>query len=173
MDPKVINANMRKVEDWSGVRGVLSNSGFTEESSIMALRNPKNYFEVSFQYKLDSACECELGYLLKDEHQKNYQLVVPEKHSTSDSLFRPGALQGKIAPKNLSWAGMGDRYLKSTGAWNTGRIIVDKEHAEHWMNGFKIVEYPIQPDTTSDFRRVTIDGMSGKAALRNLKIRSL
>jgi hypothetical protein len=33
------------------------------------------------------------------------------------------------------------KKLKPVGEWNTSKIVFDKGHAEHWLNGEKIVEF--------------------------------
>ena len=36
------------------------------------------------------------------------------------------------------------RPLRPQGEWNTGRILVDGTHVEHWLNGEKMVEYEVR-----------------------------
>ena len=35
---------------------------------------------------------------------------------------------------------------KSVGEWNHSRIVVNKNHVEHWLNGKKVVEYELYSD---------------------------
>jgi hypothetical protein len=37
-------------------------------------------------------------------------------------------------------------HPKPVGEWNNTRIVVNKGHVEHWLNGEKIVEYQIGTD---------------------------
>lgn len=37
--------------------------------------------------------------------------------------------------------------VKSPGEWNTGKIVVNKNHVEHYLNGKKIVDYVYGDDT--------------------------
>ena len=34
-------------------------------------------------------------------------------------------------------------HLKGVGEWNTTRIIAKGPHVEHWLNGFKLLEYEL------------------------------
>jgi hypothetical protein len=34
-----------------------------------------------------------------------------------------------------------NKRFNGVGEWNRARIIVKGKHVEHWMNGFKVVEY--------------------------------
>ena len=49
-----------------------------------------------------------------------------------------GKLYALIAPKN--------KKLKPVGEWNKVRIVVQDNHAEHWLNGVKVVQYDLGSD---------------------------
>ena len=80
--------------------------------------------------------------------------------------------------------------VKPAGEWNKIRLIKNKGHVEHWMNGVKVVEYEMYNDqwkemiAKSKFKEYTSFGKAarGKIALqdhddkvwfRNIKIREL
>ena len=129
-------------------------------------------FEVSFQYSLGPGSEYHMAYLL-DQHfdGRRYQIVDPKKFTREESLRQPGAVEGLIAAQNLSYAGMGERYLKSTGNWNQGRIIVNKGNVQHWMNGFKVVEYELEEAHQGIQGRLALLRKTGSIDLRNMKFR--
>jgi len=45
-----------------------------------------------------------------------------------------GALYAMIAPN-------ADKVLKPVGEFNTAKLVVNKGHVEHWLNGKKVVDY--------------------------------
>ncbi len=173
INPSEMDKELKPIEGRKRVEGIPSEMYFDKGASSLLHDQRVSRFELSFQYKLDSVGECAIGYFTGEPDKKEYQIVVPQKYIRQDSLMRPGSLLGKLAPQNLSYAGMGERYLRGAGSWNTGTIYVSKDYAEHWMNGFKIIKYAIQDNRGQQIGRVTIDGLSGKANFRNLKIRSL
>jgi len=58
----------------------------------------------------------------------NYPEKITEREKT-------GSLSDVIAPSKSA--------VKKTGEWNLTRILVDKGHVEHWLNGQKILEYEL------------------------------
>ncbi|MCB0639016.1 MAG: DUF1080 domain-containing protein, partial [Lewinella sp.] len=51
-----------------------------------------------------------------------------------------GSLYDLIPAANLSvpWTA---KVFRGIGEWNEARILVRGSHVEHWLNGFKVVEY--------------------------------
>jgi len=56
-----------------------------------------------------------------------------------DSSESAASLYGKIAPPP-------DKPLRPAMQWNQGRIVVRGFHAEHWLNGVRVVSYEMAPE---------------------------
>ena len=82
-------------------------------------------------------------------------------------------------------------HLKPVGDWNVARIVAKGPHVEHWLNGFKLVEYELwSPDWEAKvastkfkawpkFGRAKVGHIGlqgdheGTLAFRNIRIREL
>ena len=80
--------------------------------------------------------------------------------------------------------------MKAVGDWNTARIVATGNHVEHWLNGFKLLEYEVGSSDwearvqASKFKpypnygrarrgHIALQGdHTGSLAFRNMKIRS-
>ena len=67
-----------------------------------------------------------------------YQVLDDDAHPDAklghDGNRKTAALYDVI-PANAN------KKLKAVGEWNSGRILVNGKHVEHWLNGEKVVEY--------------------------------
>jgi len=79
-----------------------------------------------------------------------------------DPTQRSGALYSVIAPS--------EQAAKPIGEWNQLRLVVAKDHIEHWLNGVKVVEAPIDAPFASP---VLLQYHRSAVAYRNIKIREL
>ena len=52
-----------------------------------------------------------------------------------------GSLYDLIAAKNLSDPDSPGKRINPPGSWNRAVIVVRGTQVEHWLNGFKMVEY--------------------------------
>lgn len=107
-------------------------------------------FELSLLYKMSAGGKGGIGYVVSGEagnfgafSGQEFQIIDHAILEEGMESQKQGALFGEIAPVNLSHAGMGERHFKRTGLWNHVRIIVKDNKAEHWLNGFKLVEYDL------------------------------
>ena len=111
------------------------------------------------------------------------QVLDDSKHPDGRSqLTSAGAAYGLYpAPRGV---------VKPAGQWNTARILVNGNHVEHWLNGYKIVAYELgsvdwlQRVAKSKFKEwpeygraaegyIGLQEHDSRVAFRNIKVRVL
>lgn len=103
-------------------------------------------FELSFEWKILRDGNSGIKYNVSEKISKTYgsgfNALGFEYQILDDSALiykelKPtqytGALYEMYAPQNVQ--------LKSAGEFNQGRILVNGNHGEHWVNGIKVVEF--------------------------------
>ena len=104
-------------------------------------------FDLQFEFRLTEGANGGLKYFVTEKEGNKgsaigleYQILDDEKH--------PDAKQGVVGNRTLG--SLYDlipslkikRGQRPIGAWNNGRVIVYPDNrVEHWLNGYKIVEY--------------------------------
>lgn len=114
-------------------------------------------FELKFDWKISEAGNSGVKYNVIEEYSiKNgstsalgyeYQVLDDEKHSdNANPTHRTASLYDMIEAKGGS--------AKPVGEFNTSRIVFNKNHGEHWLNGVKVVEYDIEsPEFQAVFKK--------------------
>ena len=105
-----------------------------------------NNFELSFEWKILSGGNSGIKYNVSEKISKTYSSGFSalgfEYQILDDSAriykdLKPtqytGALYEMYTPQNVQ--------LKPAGEFNQGRILVNGNHGEHWVNGVKVVEF--------------------------------
>ena len=99
-------------------------------------------FDLQFEWKVAVGANSGVKYLVTEDRSgpvaHEYQVIDDERHA--DAKIGPhrttAALYDAIAaPAN--------KPLKPAGEINTGRIVVNGMHVEHWLNGVKVLEYEL------------------------------
>jgi len=114
-------------------------------------------FELSFDWKISEAGNSGVKYNVIEEYSiKNgsssalgfeYQVLDDEKHKDNlNPTHRTASLYDMIQAKGGS--------AKPVGEFNTGRIVFNNKHGEHWLNGVKVVEYDVDsPEFQALFKK--------------------
>jgi hypothetical protein len=90
-------------------------------------------FDLEFEWKVSPGGNSGVMYRVAETQGAPYQ-TGPEYQVLENPKTSAGALYALIAPNQA-------KTLKPVGEWNSSRILVNKSHVEHWLNGAKVVEY--------------------------------
>jgi len=183
----------KKSDSWSVVDGTLyckgSETNKSDMRADMITNDQYENFEFYVEWKISKGGNSGIMYHVTEEFPTAY-LSGPEYQLIDEANF----------PEKLEdWQKVGANYAmdpaptaeaKPAGEWNTTKIIVNKSHVEHWLNGKKIVEYEMWTDewnkkkTEGKWKDAAGYGMAKKghialqdhgseAWFRNIKIKEL
>lgn len=136
---------------WEINNGVLTvlGGGNTSKSAGKDIVTEKTYgaFQLQFDFKITDTANSGVKYFVfEDPKKKNvalgleYQILDDDKHPDAkagmDGNRTMASLYDMIAAKKIPAA------KKKVGEWNHAMIVVRPDnYVEHWLNGFKVVEY--------------------------------
>ncbi len=134
---------------WEVVDGNLHvmDSAHSGKTGDLVTVNQYKAFELNFDFKLTPGANSGVKYfVLETPGSKSglgleYQILDDEKH--------PDAKMGVEGNRTLASlydlipsVKLDARFQRKIGEWNQGKIVVlPNNHVEHWLNGFKVVEY--------------------------------
>ena len=136
---------------WEIKDGALSvvKSGGAESTNggDIVTMNEYGAFDLQFEFKLTEGANSGLKYIVT-EKEGNKGSAIGLEYQVLDDEKHPDAKQGVVGNRTL--ASLYDlipsikvpRGLRKIGEWNNGRVIVYPDNrVEHWLNGYKVVEY--------------------------------
>jgi hypothetical protein len=132
-----------------GVLTVLPSNG-EQEGMGGDIVTDKQYgaFDLQFQFKLTPGANSGVKYFVKESYDTHGMSGIGLEYQVLDDKLHPDAKLGRNGDRTLS--SLYDLIprknipaaMKPIGEWNWGRIIVYPDnHVEHWLNGYKMVEY--------------------------------
>ena len=128
---------------WKIVDRTLAKDGRVED---IVSKDEFGDFELVMDWKIGEAGNSGIFYRGTEEYEHiywsapEYQLLDDAKASDNKTRLTCAGAAYAIYPSPPG-------HLKPVGEWNTARIVVRGAHVEHWLNGFKLLEYELgSPD---------------------------
>jgi hypothetical protein len=170
---------------WRITDGTLSKDG---RAGDIVSRDQFGDFELELEWKIGEAGNSGIFYRGTEEYDRvywsasEYQLLDDVKAEDNKTRLTCAGSAYALYPSPPG-------HLKPVGEWNATRIVAKAAHVEHWLNGFKLLEYEMwSPDweakvKDSKFAKYPNFGRSkrghigiqgdhpGMLALRNIRIR--
>jgi len=172
---------------WKVVDGTLSKEKAVRD---IVTRDQFGNFELTLDWKLSRGGNAGLFYRGTEEYDAVYW-SAPEYQLLDDAVHvdRLNPMTSAGAAYDIYPAPAG--HAKPGGQWNSTRLVVNGSHVEHWLNGFKLLEYELGgPEWTAKVKaskfstypnygraargHIAIQGdHEGALALRNIRIREI
>jgi hypothetical protein len=174
-------------KSWSVENGELTFDPLKGHGSDITTTRSFKDFDLSVQFKISEGGNSGIKYFLLPNTSLGceFQIIDDNKHPDAklgvNGNRKTGALYD-ILPADLK------KIYKPAGEWNTARIVVKGNHAEHWLNGLKIIAYERDSEafkeaiakskfnTTHGFAEavsspILLQAHGDKVAFRNIKIK--
>jgi hypothetical protein len=180
----------KKVDDWDIKNGELycKVEGVTKRADLITNDIYEN-FELQIDWKIAPKENSGIIYMVTEENGASYE-SGPE-YQLIDDLGYPGKLSDKqLSGANYDMNAPSAKVAKPAGEFNHTKIVINRGHVEHWLNGTKVVDYQLwtpeweQLKANSKWKDVKTYGMSkaghialqdhgGGVAFKNIKIKPL
>ena len=106
-------------------------------------------FELVFDFKVGPEGNSGVFYRVREQPGKGLWQVAAEYQVLDDPAYIAMGtmdMNTRLTGDNYDLHAAAERTMNPTGEWNTGRIVVDGDHVEHWLNGRLTVEYELYTD---------------------------
>ena len=174
-------------QGWHTVDGTLAKDAPTTD---IVSREEFGDFELELEWKIGEGGNSGIFYRGTEEYDHiywsgpEYQLLDDVKGADNKTRLTCAGAAYAVYP---SPAG----HLKPVGEWNATRIVARGRHVEHWLNGFKLLEYELgSPDWEARVKaskfvawpnygratrgHIALQGdHAGALAFRNIRVRTL
>ena len=134
------------VAESDGTLHVLDSSRNGRTGDLVTV-NQYKAFEFNFEFKLTPGANSGVKYFVTETPGSKaglgleFQILDDERHADAKAGVEGNRTLGSLYDMIPSMK-VDARFQRKIGEWNQGKIIVyPNNHVEHWLNGFKVVEY--------------------------------
>ena len=183
-----------EVSNWTVEDGALVCLGAAKDAHGGDIVTDQKFdnFELTWDWKVDKGSNSGVMYhVVEDPKYKAPYETGPEYQIIDDIGFPEKLEDWQQAGANYGMQVANEKKkLKPVGEWNSSKIVYNKGHVEHWLNGEKIVEFE---DNTPEWNKEKTEGKwkdypdyataksgaialqdhGNKAYFKNIKIRTL
>jgi len=99
-------------------------------------------FELSIDWKISPKGNSGIMYLVTENYDNAFE-SGPEYQLIDDDGFPEHIEEYQKTGANYAMQAPAMKAANAPGEWNHTRIVVNKGHVEHWLNGKKVVEYTL------------------------------
>jgi hypothetical protein len=100
-------------------------------------------FELVFEWKVTEGANSGVFFRVNEDYgviqSPEYQVLHNQKHAD-------GRNPKTSAASNYALHAPTKDLTKPVGEWNQGKIVVNGDHVEHWLNGEKVLQYELGSD---------------------------
>ena len=148
----------KKSDSWSADKGTLHCKGsagnYGAISADLVTNEVYENFELSVDWKISPKGNSGIIYMVKEDTNASY-LSGPEYQIIDDKNFPEHLEDWQKTAADYAMYTAATAEPKPVGEWNHTRIVVNKNHVEHWLNGKKVVEYELYSD---DWQKKKMEG---------------
>ena len=127
----------RLPESWAAVDGTLARVG--SGGDIITEAQFRD-FELAFEWKVDTGGNSGVFFRAAEGQELIYH-SAPEYQVLDDANHRDGQSPLTSAGSDYALHAAPRGLVRPAGEWSSGRIVVEGDRVEHWLNGSKTVEY--------------------------------
>ena len=139
----------KPTDAWSVKDGVLyckpRSADKTDKRSDLITENQFENFDLSLDWKISPQGNSGILYMVTESHSGAH-LSGPEYQIIDDKNFPSKLEDWQKTAANYAMHTAPTAQPKPVGEWNHTRIVVNKGHVEHWLNGEKVVDYQLWTD---------------------------
>jgi len=110
-------------------------------------KNQYENYELMLDWKISEGGNSGIIYNVSEDPQYTATYHTGPEMQVLDNERHPDAKMGKNgnrqAGANYDMIPLTKPAVKPVGQWNRVRLVVNKGHVEHWLNGKKVVEYQL------------------------------
>lgn len=183
-----------EVKNWIIQDGALVCLGAAKDASGGDLVSDQQFdnFELSWDWKVDKGSNSGVMYhVVEDAKYHSPYETGPEYQIIDDIGFPEKLEEWQKAGADYAMTPANDKKkLKPVGEWNSSKLIYNKGHVEHWLNGEKIVDFENGSDTwkkaktegkwkdypdyaTADKGKIALQDHGNKAYYKNIVLQPL
>ena len=126
--------------NWTVIDGTLHSTSTAEKVTDIMTADQYENFDLQFDFKVSPKGNSGVMYRVTEEFDEPY-LSGPEFQVIDDKGWPEQLKDSQKTGSNYDMHAAPQDATKPAGEWNTGRIVVNGDHVEHYVNGTKVVEY--------------------------------
>lgn len=135
-------------ETWAVMDGAITHpteGGDMDGGDILTVEEFTD-FELVFDFKVGPSGNSGVFYRVREAEGKGLWQVAPEYQVLDDPAYPASddwAPETHRTGENYDLQAADQRVVHPAGEWNTGRILVQGHHVEHWLNGAMTTTYDL------------------------------